>query len=66
VLVDDDDLLAAIDLVAETLGVLVEPAGAAGVAALSRHDAEIPGERVAVLLTGHGELSADRRASPRR
>jgi threonine dehydratase len=65
VLVDDDDLLAAIDLVAETLGVLVEPAGAAGVAALSRHGAEIPGERVAVLLTGHGELSADRRASPR-
>jgi threonine dehydratase len=65
VLVDDDDLLAAIDLVAETLGVLVEPAGAAGVAALSRHGAEIPGERVAVLLTGQGELGADRRASPR-
>jgi len=58
VLVDDDDLRAAMDLVAETLGVLVEPAGAAGVAALLRHGAEIPGERVAVLLTGQDELSA--------
>ena len=54
VLVDDADLLAAMDLVAQTLGVLVEPAGAAGVAALSRYGAEIPGERVAVLLTGQG------------
>jgi threonine dehydratase len=65
VLVDDGDLLAAIDLVAETLGVLVEPAGAAGIAALSRRGAQIPGERVAVLLTGQGELSADRRTSSR-
>src|SRR5207249_2313952 len=40
VLVDDDDLRAAQRLVAESLGVLVEPAGAAGVAALARHGAE--------------------------
>jgi threonine dehydratase len=52
VLVDDDDLRFAADLIAESLGVLVEPAGAAGVAALLRHQAEIPGGRVAVLLTG--------------
>jgi threonine dehydratase len=55
VVVDDGDLLAAIDLVLESLGVLVEPAGAAGVAALSRHGAAIPGDRIAVLLTGQGE-----------
>jgi threonine dehydratase len=56
--VDDDDLRAAVDLVAETLGILVEPAGAAGVAALRRHGAAIPGERVAVLLTGAGTPAA--------
>jgi threonine dehydratase len=52
VLVDDDDLRSAIDLVAETMGVLVEPAGAAGVAALVRHGDDIASGRVAVLLTG--------------
>jgi threonine dehydratase len=52
VLVDDDDLRAAMALVAESLGVLVEPAGAAGVAALARHPETLTGERVAVLLTG--------------
>jgi threonine dehydratase len=52
--VDDDDLMAAMSLIGEALGILVEPAGAAGVAALRRHGAAIPGERVAVLLTGAG------------
>jgi threonine dehydratase len=52
VLVDDDDLRDAMTLIADSLGVLVEPAGAAGVAALGRYGAEIPGERVAVVLTG--------------
>jgi threonine dehydratase len=52
VLVDDDDLRAAMELVAESLGVLVEPAGAAGVAALVRHPQTLTGDRVAVLLTG--------------
>jgi threonine dehydratase len=52
VLVDDDEIRAAMALVAHSLGVLVEPAGAAGVAALSQHSERLPGERVAVLLTG--------------
>jgi threonine dehydratase len=52
VLVDDDEIRAAMALIADSLGVLVEPAGAAGVAALSRHSEKLPGERVAVLLTG--------------
>ncbi len=54
VLVDDDDIRAAQRLVAETLGVVVEPAGAAGVAALARHGAQLPGGRTAVVLTGAG------------
>jgi threonine dehydratase len=52
VLVDDDDMRGAMALVAESLGVLVEPAGAAGVAALARHPETLTGERAAVLLTG--------------
>lgn len=51
-LVDDDDLRSAQRLVAECLGVLVEPAGAAGVAALARHGDRLPGGRTAVVLTG--------------
>ncbi len=52
VLVDDEDLRTAMELIAESVGVLVEPAGAAGVAALARHPEAFAGERVAVLLTG--------------
>jgi threonine dehydratase len=52
VLVDDDDLREAMELVAGSVGVLVEPSGAAGVAALRRHGAALAGDRVAVLLTG--------------
>jgi threonine dehydratase len=52
VLVDDDGLRAAMELIAESTSVLVEPAGAAGVAALIRHREALPGERVAILLTG--------------
>lgn len=54
VMVDDDDLRSAQRLVAESLGLLVEPAGAAGVAALARHGARLPRGRTAVLLTGAG------------
>jgi threonine dehydratase len=54
VLVDDDDLRTAMGMIAESLCVLPEPAGAAGVAALLRHHATLPGERVAVILTGAG------------
>ena len=46
VLVDDDDMLTAMALIADTIGVLVEPSGAAGVAAVQRHS--VPGERIAV------------------
>jgi threonine dehydratase len=52
VVVDDDDLRSAQRLIRETLDRAVEPAGAAGVAALSRHGAELPPGRTAVLLTG--------------
>jgi threonine dehydratase len=54
VLVDEDDLRRSMALVAETLGLLAEPAGAAGIAALARHGVRVPGERVAVILTGSG------------
>ena len=50
VLFDDDDLRTAMALIADTIGVLVEPSGAAGVAAVQRHS--LPGDRIAVLLTG--------------
>ena len=56
VLVDDDDLRAAMVLIADTVGVLVEPSGAAGVAAVQRHP--VPGERIAVLLTGAWDRTA--------
>jgi threonine dehydratase len=52
VLVDDDDLRGAMTLIGESLGILVEPAGAAGVAALRRYGGELAGDRVAVILTG--------------
>lgn len=50
VLVDDADLLQAIQLSAETLGQLLEPSGAAGLAAIRVHD--LPGDRLATVLTG--------------
>jgi threonine dehydratase len=52
VLVDDDAIRAAMSLIADAVGVLVEPAGAAGVAALTQHPNHLHGDRVAVLLTG--------------
>jgi threonine dehydratase len=54
VLVDDEDLRSAQRLIRQTLAVSVEPAGAAGVAALARHSASLPPGRTAVLLTGAG------------
>ena len=50
VLVDDRDLLQAMQLSAQTLGLLLEPSGAAGLAAIRVHD--IPGDRLATALTG--------------
>jgi threonine dehydratase len=52
--VDDDDLRRAQRLIRETLDIAVEPAGAAGVAALARHGAKLPPGRTAILLTGAG------------
>lgn len=57
VLVDDDDLRAGMERIRESLGVVVEPAGAAGVAALVRYGAVIPGGRVAVILTGAAQAA---------
>ena len=50
VLVDDADLLQAMQLSVETLGLLLEPSGAAGLAAIRVHD--LPGDRLATVLTG--------------
>jgi threonine dehydratase len=61
VLVDDDDLRRAQQLILETLDVAVEPAGAAGVAALARHGGRLPPGRTAVLLTGAGDAVTDSR-----
>jgi threonine dehydratase len=51
-LVDDEDMRAAMALIAKSMGLVVEAAGAAGVAALARHPEALGGQRVAVLLTG--------------
>jgi threonine dehydratase len=50
VLVDDAAILEAMVLAARTLGILPEPAGAAGLAAIAT--AGIPGDRVATVITG--------------
>jgi threonine dehydratase len=54
VLVDDGDLRSAQQLILDTLDIVVEPAGAAGVAALARHGERLHPGRTAVLLTGAG------------
>jgi threonine dehydratase len=50
VLVDDKELLEAMELSAKTLGILLEPSGAAGLAAIRHHG--IQGRRLATVLTG--------------
>jgi threonine dehydratase len=50
VAVPDDALLNAIRLATTTLGLILEPSGAAGLAALIHHD--IPGHTAATILTG--------------
>ncbi len=50
VLVDDDALIDAMRLSASALGFILEPSGAAGLAAIRTH--ELPGERLATILTG--------------
>ena len=50
VLVDDDELIEAMRLSVSSLGLVLEPSGAAGSAAIRRH--KLPGERLATILTG--------------
>jgi threonine dehydratase len=50
VMVDDDDLLDAMRLSVETTGILLEPSGAAGLAAIRKQ--LVPGDRMATVLTG--------------
>jgi threonine dehydratase len=50
VLVDDESMLDAMRVAAETLGLLLEPSGAAGLAAIRQHD--LAGDRLATILTG--------------
>ncbi|MGC2195933.1 MAG: pyridoxal-phosphate dependent enzyme, partial [Terriglobales bacterium] len=50
VLVDDAQLLDAMQLAATTLGLILEPSGAAGLAAIRAH--HLPGDQLATVLTG--------------
>ena len=59
VLVNDDELIDAMRLSLSALGLILEPSGAAGLAAIRRH--KFPGERIATILTGsniHPQLLA--------
>lgn len=59
VLVDDAQMIDAMRLSASTLGLLLEPAGAAGLAAIRAH--ALPGDQLATILTGsnvHPDLLA--------
>jgi threonine dehydratase len=48
-------------VIQETLDVHVEPAGAAGIAALTRHGDRLPKGRAAVILTGADAADAGMR-----
>lgn len=56
--VSEDAIVAAMRLVHEALGLVVEPAGVAGVAALIEHETRFRGARVATVLCG-GNLMPD-------
>ena len=57
-LVDDAAIVAAMRLAFDALGVVVEPAGAVGVAAALAHGARFSGQLVATPLCG-GNLTAE-------
>ena len=57
-LVEDETLIAAMRLAHSELGVVLEPSGAAGLAALLAHGDRFRGETVGTILTG-GNLSED-------
>jgi len=50
--VEEDSLLAAMRLLIEQAGVLAEPSGAAGIAALLEHGSRFRGAAVAAIITG--------------
>jgi threonine dehydratase len=50
VLVDDDALIGAMSLCVSALGFVLEPSGAAGIAAIRHH--RLAGDRLATILTG--------------
>jgi threonine dehydratase len=50
VLVTDEAIAAAMELAVHTLGIVLEPAGAAGLAAIAQ--GLVPGDRLATVLTG--------------
>jgi threonine dehydratase len=54
VMVDDAQMLEAMRLAARTLGLMLEPAGAAGLAAIRNYP--IPGQQIATVLTGSNIL----------
>jgi threonine synthase len=55
--VSDDEIVAAWLELAATEGIFCEPSSAAGLAAIRRGD--VPGERLAVTITGHGLKDTD-------
>jgi len=57
-LVTDEDLIAAMRMLQVDAGLLVEPAGAAGLAAVVKRKMDFAGKRVAVVLTG-GNVTED-------
>jgi threonine dehydratase len=52
VAVSDADIIRAMEMAADRLGVIVEPAGAAGLAAILADAAVFAGRRVATIFTG--------------
>jgi threonine dehydratase len=57
-LVTDDEIVDAMRLVHRDAGLVVEPAGAAGIAAVAKRRSQLAGKRVAVILTG-GNLTEE-------
>jgi threonine dehydratase len=57
-LVTDDEILGAMRMLLLDAGLAVEPAGAAGIAALAQRRSELAGRRVAVPICG-GNLTED-------
>lgn len=59
VLIDEAEIVHAMRLALGATGILLEPAGAVGVAALAQHRERFKGQRVATVLTGANASDAD-------